>query len=485
MNRFAIVVAACAGLIFLISVFVVKLLQARRRGVSVRMQIFFALASIVGTFALALGLLVVDRVEARAERLARAAAQDEARVIASLLQAELKRSALPLAELAKAFENLQELSPAATDPAAHRTKSLFPPSDHIFDAGFEIYDDKKHRIYPANVGSVLSNDTALYEEVPLHTKQGLQGYVRVVKPTLAIEKMLADFAPMVLIVSLVLVAAAALAAAAIGRAIAAPIEALTLFSEQVSQGERVGPPSAATGREVSQLVGSIETMRKRLEGRPFVETFAADLSHELKNPVAAIRASAEVLEEGALDEPEEAQRFVARIREAALRIQLLLEELLSLAEVEAQGVEGLEKLDVAELTRRVIAELGFEKRVELQIHENLKSVRANPLWLARAISNLTRNAVLHSEHSATEERAVINLSTLGSEICISTVNPGSIPPHLHRSLFRRFVTTRGDRGGTGLGLAIARAVAEAHGGRLGLADAGPPHVRFELFLPIL
>ncbi|HKO94252.1 MAG TPA: histidine kinase dimerization/phospho-acceptor domain-containing protein, partial [Polyangiaceae bacterium] len=49
---------------------------------------------------------------------------------------------------------------------------------------------------------------------------------------------------------------------------------------------------------------SSRSMRRQLEGRPFAEMFAADLSHELKNPVAAIRASAEVLEEGALAEPE-------------------------------------------------------------------------------------------------------------------------------------------------------------------------------------
>ena len=77
--------------------------------------------------------------------------------------------------------------------------------------------------------------------------------------------------------------------------------------------------------------------------------FAADLSHELKNPVAAIRASAEVLADGALDEPEEASRFVARIREATSRIEALLGDLLSLARIEARGVEDAEVLNLADL----------------------------------------------------------------------------------------------------------------------------------------
>jgi signal transduction histidine kinase len=58
-----------------------------------------------------------------------------------------------------------------------------------------------------------------------------------------------------------------------------------------------------------------------------------------------------------------------------------------------------------------------------------------------------------------------------------------IPPAIRTRLFNRFVTTRGDRGGTGLGLAIVRAVAEAHGGRAELVQAGPPQVEFTLSLP--
>src|SRR5207249_384673 len=87
------------------------------------------------------------------------------------------------------------------------------------------------------------------------------------------------------------------------------------------------------------------------EGRPFLETFAADLSHELKNPVAAVRASAEVLDEGALAEPEEARRFVARIREATARIETLLGEILSLARIEARGVDSSSEVDVGALAR--------------------------------------------------------------------------------------------------------------------------------------
>jgi len=64
-------------------------------------------------------------------------------------------------------------------------------------------------------------------------------------------------------------------------------------------------------------------------------------------------------------------------------------------------------------------------------------------------------------------------------------NQGQVPPYVRDNIFRRFVTTREDKGGTGLGLAIVRAVAEAHGGQAQLHEAGPPLVVFSLTVPAL
>ena len=168
------------------------------------------------------------------------------------------------------------------------------------------------------------------------------------------RRLVEDFAPFVLVVSLVLGLAAAVAANLSGRTIAGPIEALTEFAVRVSEGERRAVPALVHGREVQRLTRAIDSMRRQIEGRPFVETFAADLSHELKNPVAAIRASAEVLADGALAEPEEAMRFVARIEEATSRIEALLSDLLSLARIEARGVEDARRIDVTDLVAAAV-----------------------------------------------------------------------------------------------------------------------------------
>jgi signal transduction histidine kinase len=286
------------------------------------------------------------------------------------------------------------------------------------------------------------------------------------------EGLLKDFAPSVLVISLVLGAAAALAAAWIGRAIGGPIERLSQFSEEVAQGDlHAALPPLFHGREVTRLSRSLDSMRRQLEGRPFVEAFAADLSHELKNPVAAIRASAEVLDDSALDEPEEARRFVRRIREATLRIERLLGELLSLARIEARGVEDFAPVELQALTETCLGGLDSPERVEFKSQGTIL-VRGDQRWLGRAIGNLLDNALVH-----------VQLGLRGTVAVLSVRNQGAISAHTRGRMFGRFVTTRADKGGTGLGLAIVRAVAEAHRGTVQLNQPGPPDVEFELTLP--
>jgi len=293
------------------------------------------------------------------------------------------------------------------------------------------------------------------------------------------RRLLADFAPTILLLSSILGAAAAAAAALIGRAIASPIELLTAFAERVSEGERSARPPVAHGLEVKRLSKSIDKMRRELEGRPYVESFAADLSHELKNPVAAIRAAAEVLDEGALAEPEEAARFVKRIREATGRIEALLEELLSLARIESRGVEGGEEFDVVHVARTIADSYAARGSIEIEAKVDEVRVRGGRRWISRAIDNLVKNAVVHGT-GRKPVRVVVD--TGETSVSVSVINDGSIAPHIRKRLFRRFVTSRGERGGTGLGLAIVRAVAEAHSGSVEVMERDS-EVEFRLVLP--
>jgi len=457
--RLVVVAAAAIGLILFAAFVVARLLASRTRGTSIRMQVFIALALIVGAFAFGLGLMVIDRIEARAVRLANQAAQDEATAIAGILEAEMDRGNLRIEEIS-----------ARLDLERSRGAQL----------SFELLDQEHRLLFPRGQPSAKGRAGTVSVDAPIELRNRQVGSVRVVKPTVVMLRLLGDFAPTVLVISLVLGAAAAIAAALIGRAIARPIEGLSAFAERVSAGERAAAPPAPIGREVARLTRSIDSMRRQLEGRPFVETFAADLSHELKNPVAAIRASAEVLEEGAIDEPEEARRFVSRIREATERIERLLGDLLGLARIEARGVEKLETVDLARVVRTSLDALGDSSaRVRVDVDGDTR-VRGDESWLSRAVGNLLDNALIHSDGEA---EVKVTLRREDDGVSVTVTSAGAVPKHLQPRLFRRFVTSRSAKGGTGLGLSIVRAVVEAHGGRAELLHPGPPQVVFRIALP--
>lgn len=458
MIRFVFVFTGAIGLILLMAFVAARLSRVRTEGISVRVQIFIALAFIVGAFAFGLGLLVLDRIEARATRIALEAANDEAAAIATFIAGQIDATGNSLDNIVSVLE----FERARGSPARSRLA--------LYDArGEELFIDGPRPDQPGTVAV----------RAPIHTRGGVVGHVQVVKETIIMRRLLADFAPTVLLISAILGAAAALAAALIGREIASPIESLTYFAERVSEGDRSVTPPIPHGLEVKRLTKAIDKMRRELDGLPYVETFAADLSHELKNPVAAIRASAEVLDDGALAEPEVAARFVKRIREATSRIEAILSELLSLARIEARGIADADPLELAALVRFSIEAHADQGKLALSVTDASLRVRGDRRWLSRAIDNLISNALVHRSG---EEPPVVRVFSEEGQAIVLVSNRGDIPPHIRKRLFRRFVTSRGDKGGTGLGLPIVRAVADAHRGKVEV-DVSDEWVTFRLVLP--
>lgn len=300
--------------------------------------------------------------------------------------------------------------------------------------------------------------------------------------------------------SLLLIVMTAIAAALIGRAIAKPIERLTQAASRIAQGERHVALPLPFGREVRTLTAALESMRRELEGHHLAERLAVDLGHELKNPVAAIRAAAEVLSDGALEEPATAQRFVDRIREAADRLQSIVQNLLALTRLQARGIAD-EPLDLLTICQQAV-EAHTDRSAQRQLTISCEPPSSSPLrtaaggrspfmtrgdavWLRRAIDNLIDNALAFAVAPPDGQPAIrIQLQVRGEQLLVDVSNYGpGIDPSVRGRLFERFVTTRRDSGGSGLGLAIVAAVTEQHHGAIELCDPGPPITRFRLVLP--
>ena len=232
------------------------------------------------------------------------------------------------------------------------------------------------------------------------------------------------------------------------------------------------------------------TRLKRLEA--VRRDFVANVSHELKTPVTSIKGFAETLEDGALDDPETARRFVGIIVGQADRLNSIIQDLLSLSTLEQREGESrltLAEADICEVIR-VAAELCEPKaqakgiRVELACATCLLSAVNVPL-LEQAVVNLIDNAVKSSPQGSVVE---VGLAEKEDEVVIFVVDhgPGVPREHLPR-LFERFYRVdkarSRDLGGTGLGLAIVKHIAQAHDGSVSVDSTVGRGSTFRIHLP--
>jgi two-component system, OmpR family, sensor histidine kinase CreC len=430
-----------------------RIVESRRTGLSLRMQVFIPLATTTLVLSTIFAIVVIDRFTARASLFATRAAEDEARGIAELAARTPQESLRPV---------LQAFTRSA------------------IDTDVALLDGQGRVLIEA--GEANQNVARVSAEAPIATG----GRVRVRKATFGMVQLMSDVAPKVALLTLMFAVASAVLAVLIGGAVAIPIERLTRAAQRVAAGERQAPLPEPRGREVRELTRALESMRRELEERHALETFVADLSHELKNPVAAIRASAEVLTEGAADEPETARRFALRIRESADKLQQLTQDLLSLARLEARGVEMRdEPVDFARIVREAVdaqAPLAQARAVALEVSSSSEArVRGDPVWLRRALENLLGNAI---QHSPSGSRVTVEIGGDPQHLVATVRDQGAgVDDAIRGRLFARFATTRHGEGGTGLGLAIVRAVAELHGGKAELRESGPAGAAFSLSLP--
>jgi signal transduction histidine kinase len=430
-----------------------RIIESRRTGLSLRLQVFIPLATTTLVLSTIFAIVVIDRFTARASLFATRAAEDEARGLAELAARTPQESLRPVLQ---AF-----------------TRSAIDTDVALLDAQGRVV---------LEAGEANQNVARVSAEVLVPGG----GRVRVRKATFGMVQLMSDVAPKVALLTLMFAVASAVLAVLIGGAVAIPIERLTRAAQRVAAGERQAPLPEPRGREVRELTRALESMRRELEERHALETFVADLSHELKNPVAAIRASAEVLTEGAADEPETARRFALRIRESADKLQQLTQDLLSLARLEARGVEMRdEPVDFGRIVREAVdaqSPLAQARAVALDVSANGDArVRGDPVWLRRALENLLGNAI---QHSPSGSKVTVELSGDPQHL-VATVRDqgGGVDDAIRGRLFARFATTRHGEGGTGLGLAIVRAVAELHGGKAELEESGPSGAAFSLSLP--
>ncbi len=232
------------------------------------------------------------------------------------------------------------------------------------------------------------------------------------------------------------------------------------------------------------------TRLKRLEA--VRRDFVANVSHELKTPITSIKGFAETLEDGALDDPAAAHRFVRIISGQADRLNAIIEDLLALSTLEQSGDNPLLQLEEADLCDVVAVALEVcgpkAEAKSIELREDCPGrllTRVSPPLLEQAVVNLIDNAVKYSAQGST---IVVTLEEVGDEVVVSVTDEGQgiAREHLPR-LFERFYRVDKARsrglGGTGLGLAIVKHVAQVHGGRVSVQSVVGRGSTFRIHLP--
>ncbi|MDM7916250.1 MAG: ATP-binding protein, partial [Candidatus Eisenbacteria bacterium] len=253
-----------------------------------------------------------------------------------------------------------------------------------------------------------------------------------------------------------------------------------------------GTPSGAV------LVLADVTEIRRLER--IRRDFVANVSHELKTPITAIRGYAETLLEDVEDaDSETRRRFLGILEKQASRMNRIIEDLLALSRLESTG-GTIERscFDPRALAERAVRDAEGEaarRGVRIDLQTPAKPGPLAPLWanealLERALGNLIDNALKYGARDGTVrvavEEDVDGAGGGGVRFSVADEGPGIPAEHLHR-LFERFYRVDKGRsrelGGTGLGLAIVRHIALVHGGEAGVESEEGRGSVFHLRIP--
>jgi two-component system phosphate regulon sensor histidine kinase PhoR len=198
--------------------------------------------------------------------------------------------------------------------------------------------------------------------------------------------------------------------------------------------------------------------------------FVADASHELKTPVASIRAAAETVRTAIAEDPAAAARFADRLHRESVRLARIVSDLLDLSRLETERPR-FEPVRLDRVVNEEVARLGDEAReagVAVNATAEPATVRGSPKDLALLVRNLLDNAIRYTERGGSvlveaaprDGRAVVSVSDTGAGI------PSRDLPRIFERFYRVDRARSRETGGTGLGLSIARHVAEQHGGQI-------------------
>lgn len=357
--------------------------------------------------------------------------------------------------------------------------------------------------------------TIMYVAQPIKDDRGeLIGVVSVGKPVASVLPYLDNTRNRMFITALLMSIAALILAGLVAWWLKQSITLVTQYTSALAEDTK--KPYFYLGRELNSLTDTIESMKHQLENRAYVTDYVHTLTHELKSPLTAIRASSELLEDNGLDE-EDRQMLIQTIGEQSIKMQHLIDRLLLLAKIEQPTFKLNRKLTpllplLYSLAKDNAAKLQQQHLPPINIYFDDKclteegplqptllantSVFADQFWLVQVLQNVLDNAI----HFA-ESTVMINMHNAANTVTIDIFNDGKLlPDYAVNKAFDRYfslshhsqlahhstnhtekyvsnndsaqnqetpsMTHNTIKKGTGLGLTLVKQVVEHHSGQV-------------------
>lgn len=271
-----------------------------------------------------------------------------------------------------------------------------------------------------------------------------------------------------------------------------PIRAIDRAISELGRGAFSRPIMISGPKDLERLASQLEWLRTRLvELAQEKNRFLRHMSHELKTPLANIREGTELLMDGAVGELQSAQREVTAIlRENSMKLQRLIENLLSFSAWQAQNV-GLE---VSEFRLRPLVKTVLEnqqltlvaQRVRLDVQIEDLTPLADRAKLRLILDNLLSNAIKFTPRGGT-----ISIHARGEkeQLILDVIDSGpGVPAEERKRIFEAFYQGKTPQGGyvkgTGIGLSVVTEFVNAHGGAIEIQDASTGGAHFRIRLPL-
>lgn len=268
--------------------------------------------------------------------------------------------------------------------------------------------------------------------------------------------------------------------------ISRPVEALIAQAKAVKDDPtRATEPIAHPGsKEIDQLSHAVADMAKTLGDRAiYIQTFAQNVSHEFKTPLAAVHAIVELMRDHfeTMSEAEK-QKFLKLLSNDTTRMQKLVERLLLLAKADV-AAPALESCDVTPALTRAVTrykDQGMDVALSVEAKGELRLNMAEETFES-LISNLLENA---KHHAGPKVRVEVRAHQEAGGVVVEVNDNGpGISDANQAKVFDPFFTTARESGGTGLGLSIVRSLTEAHHGRIDLRSEAGKGVTIRLSFP--